>query len=361
MKAYSKNVNGLRGLCALLVFLRHVWTMPRIGGWWGDATNLLLAQLDTTFDSFQFGVEVFFTISGYLIAGALQRAVSVRAFAVSRVLRVYPVFAVTHLVLSALGPMMHYKIFVGIDGREWCWLFITNFLLLPGVFHLPLAQLNAWSLSFEAAFYLYSATVFLLSRKLGRTAIWALAVFGSGLFCWHSPRALFFVSGAVLHFVGDRAATLGRQLWASPYVAMPLLFAVLEIASRSATLDDYRTLYGVGSGIGLILLASVLHDHTSSTGLLRRPVMQYFGTISYSFYLWHAFILAGLRQFLPVLLPGLPLMILLPTFLILGLAGSLLVSHLSFLLIEQCATMHLRRLLRRDVPVALSPSRSIWP
>lgn len=351
MKAYSENVNGLRGLCAFLVFLRHAWAMPRIGGWWGDTTDPLLADLDLAFDALQFSVEVFFMISGYLITGALQRAESVRAFAISRVLRIYPVFTVAHLLLFAVGPVMHYKIFAGINGQEWCWLFITNFLLLPGVFNLPRAQLNAWSLSFEAAFYLYSAAVFILSQKFPRVLAWAFTVFGAALLCWYAPRAVFFMAGAVIYFAGDRAAFLGRQLWASPYLILPVLLAVLEIATHSATLGGYRMLYGVGFGIGLILFAGVRHNDASGTGLLRHPVMQYLGTVSYSFYLWHAFVLAGLRLVLPVLLPELPPLMLVAIFLLLGAAGSLLVSHLSYRFVEQWATMQLRRILRRDAPL----------
>ncbi|MDB5410636.1 MAG: exopolysaccharide biosynthesis protein [Rhodospirillales bacterium] len=345
MKSYNENVNGLRGLCAFLIFLRHVWGMARLAGWWGD-TSPLLSQLDVVFDSLQFAVDIFFIISGYLITGALQRAPSIHAFAVARILRIYPVFTVAHLVLFAVGPLIGYKIFVGTDVSEWIWLFVTNYLLLPGVFDLPLGQLNAWSLSYEAAFYLFAAAAFVVAMQLRPVLARSLIILTAALLCWHFPRAVFFVAGVVLHLFEAPASRLGGKRWISPLFLIGILFAVLQIGALSGSFGLFRIACAIGFAIGLLAFASVARGIGSTARLFGDRTLQYLGTISYSFYLWHAFVLAGMRQIIPLLLPGLAPIMLISIFGILGLAGSLLVAHLSYRFIEQSATDWLRRRLR---------------
>ncbi|MDB5407085.1 MAG: exopolysaccharide biosynthesis protein [Rhodospirillales bacterium] len=345
MKSYNENVNGLRGLCAFLIFLRHVWGMARLAGWWGNPSPLL-SEFDVVFDSLQFAVDIFFMISGYLITGALQRAPSIHAFAVARILRIYPVFTVAHLLIFVVGPLMSYKIFIGTDVSGWSWLFVTNYLLLPGVFDLPLAQLNAWSLSYEAVFYLFAAAAFVLTERLRPVLARSLIILVAAFLCWHFPRAVFFVAGVMLHFFEAPASRLGPLRWISPLLLLTLLFALLQIGALSGSSSMFRIACGIGFVVGSLAFASIAHGIGPTARLLRDRTLQYLGAISYSFYLWHAFVLAGLRPILKSLLPALPPIMLIPIFGILGLAGSLLVAHLSYSLIEQSATGWLRRRLR---------------
>jgi peptidoglycan/LPS O-acetylase OafA/YrhL len=92
----ENNFDVLRLLGATLVLASHAFVVtgaaePRIGHW----------PLGT------FGVEVFFAISGFLIAMSWLRSPSLRGFAVRRGLRILPALAVT-VVLCAflLGPLM---------------------------------------------------------------------------------------------------------------------------------------------------------------------------------------------------------------------------------------------------------------
>ena len=107
------------------------------------------------------GVELFFTISGYLISGSLVRHGKAKTFLIDRAVRIYPVFLVIHVIVFLTGPLIGYKWMVGLTPVQWTFDFISNALFLPGIFNLPLAQLSAWSLSYEALFYLITAAAFI--------------------------------------------------------------------------------------------------------------------------------------------------------------------------------------------------------
>ena len=343
MTDYNRNLNGLRGLCAFLVFVRHIWGGPRLEGWWGD-TLPDAVTLDFLFNSLQCAVEIFFMISGFLITASLLRAPTIGHFLINRVLRIYPVFLATHLILFALGPALHYKLLDGVDAGTWSWLFVTNGLMLPGIFPIPLVQTNAWSLSYEAAFYVFSITAYRLGRHLAprpRTLLIALATAGA---CCLYPRAAFFAAGALVFLMGERAAALGRRPWLLPGLLLPALFLLLQ-ASLDAGVGWTRLGYALGFLIGIPLFATLVHGRGAFASLLQSRPMQYLGDISYSFYLWHPFAYFAGKKIVHAIAPGQAPLLQLALLFVAALPVALALSHLSHRLIERRATGLLRRRL----------------
>lgn len=103
------------------------------------------------------GVELFFLISGYLIAGSLVRHGDATRFLVQRLVRIYPAFLVPHLLIFMVGPWVGYGWMAEVDLLGWVAHFFSNLLLLPGLFPLPIANIVAWTLSLEMAFYFLAA------------------------------------------------------------------------------------------------------------------------------------------------------------------------------------------------------------
>ena len=345
MTDYNRNLNGLRGLCAFLVFLRHIWGGPRLEGWWGDTLGHA-ATLDFLFDSLQCAVEIFFMISGFLITASLLRAPTVGHFLINRVLRIYPVFLATHLILFVLGPALHYKLLAGIDASQWSWLFVTNGLLLPGIFDIPLVQLNAWSLSYEAAFYGFAILAALFGRRLPpkqRAVLIALAAAGA---CFLYPRAVFFAAGAAVYLMGDQARALGQRRWLLPGLLLPALFLLLQ-ASLPAPAGWMRLGYCIGFFVGIALFAGLVHGRGRLATLLQRRPMQYLGDISYSFYLWHPFAYFAGKKIVRGLASSLPPALQVALLFMIALPVALALSHASYRLIERRATGMLRRHLLR--------------
>jgi peptidoglycan/LPS O-acetylase OafA/YrhL len=202
--AYPKNLNrqihGLRGFSTLAVFVYHVHGMGTLWNFWPAALNPVVPF----FAAGKHGVEIFFIISGYLITGSLIRHQSAAKFLVDRAIRLHPVFMTIQLIVFGLGAFIHYKWLVGISASGWAIAFVENGLLLPGLFDLPLAQLNAWSLSYEAAFYLTAAVCFVLVQRLGRWPVVAALAVLLGFVLPHYARAIFFLPGVAMFFLSHR-------------------------------------------------------------------------------------------------------------------------------------------------------------
>ncbi len=112
------------------------------------------------------GVNLFFSISGYLIANSFIRSNNLPAFIASRILRIYPalIVTITLTVLIVGGVFTSLPIWEYLSsGATWSY-FLSNSLLLdnvrfflPGVFEdLPFAGAvngSLWSLPLELYFY----------------------------------------------------------------------------------------------------------------------------------------------------------------------------------------------------------------
>ena len=95
---FNPNVHGARGLFAFTIFVFHVVnsglsTFAPLS----TATGFFLTSIS------EYGVELFFCISGYVIAGTRRRARGPMEFLGDRAIRVYPVLWASILVIVALG------------------------------------------------------------------------------------------------------------------------------------------------------------------------------------------------------------------------------------------------------------------
>jgi peptidoglycan/LPS O-acetylase OafA/YrhL len=282
--AYPRNLNrqihGLRGFSALAVFVYHVYGMGMLWNFWPASLN----PVAPVFAAGKHGVEIFFIISGYLITGSLIRHASAGKFLVDRAIRIYPVFMTIQLLVFALGPVIHYKWLAGISPPAWALAFVENGLFLPGIFDLPLAQLNAWSLSYEAAFYLLSAAAYVLVRHIGRRPVIAALAILAAITVAFAPfyaRAVFFLPGVAIYFL-SRHAPLNLPPWVRA-LSIPALIATLAVLTLSETVDG---LVYAAAIPGFVLFLSVVEGRCLLSAMLRSRFLQYLGTISYSFYLW---------------------------------------------------------------------------
>jgi peptidoglycan/LPS O-acetylase OafA/YrhL len=142
-------LDALRGIAALAVVFDHMGTL------------LLQPARDYLYQWFsggQYGVFVFFLVSGYIIPASLERKGSVRGFWVSRAFRLYPLYLLAVVASIAawrlgLGPVH------GAENDKLTWLYsqaamMSNLLAgtdVPNVI---------WTLSFEMVFYLLLTALF---------------------------------------------------------------------------------------------------------------------------------------------------------------------------------------------------------
>jgi len=323
-------IQGLRGFSAFIVFLYHVYDMsrkqsffPSVPGWIPDVMRLG-----------QQGVMVFFMISGFLIVGSLISHANVRRFLMDRAIRIYPVFLTIQLLSFVVGPLVGYKVFHGLTPGGYFVMFWENLLFLPGIFDLPLVQLNAWSLSFEALFYLIAAATYVVAFRAGRMPAWLFVSLVCVPLIWIYPAGIFFVVGAVIYFVRpDKIYSLPKFL---SLLSLATMLMVLVVFSGN------RWAVFAAAIPGALAFWSVVGGKCWLSSLLKTKPLLYMGTISYSFYLWHPVVTFPIKMLVgkyaarmgsvtPVLVFG-----------VLGFAGSLLISHFSQKLLEDRLAKYLK-------------------
>lgn len=325
-KSFLPSIQGLRGVAALSVLIVHLYDMPllagflpRVPGWFHGTINMG-----------GHGVELFFMISGFLIPASLVRHASVAKFFYDRALRILPVFVVLHLILFVAGPIVGYKFFRDIDAGSYLGIFLANLLFVPEVLGLPIGQQNAWTLTYEWAFYIWFAAVFVAAAKQRSWLVLLLVVVGvSGIL--FRPIAAFFAVGMLCSAVPIRLNLTG---------GVGLLAAAVCAAAMYVSIEYIHPFVGIVPG--LLLFAMVLAPGSGVAAWLSTPLPQFLGKISYSLYLVHPFALFPLQMLGARLAArGIDPWLLWGAFVGLGFTVSMVAGMLSYEMIE----LRLRRLL----------------
>lgn len=241
--AWSTGVNHfnlIRLVAAWLVIYSHAWSITGATG--GD----LIGRLTGFRAAGPFAVDVFFLVSGFLVAASFERN-SVRGFLTARALRILPALWVCiALSVFVLGPIVSTDPGYWQDPRTWNYLWANASLWraafwLPGVFeHLPRTAVNGslWTLPIEGRLYLALLLAGLCGMLVAwRYAIaWTVAMAVAAFYVWSTPlpehlEALvwvtaFFITGTLLWLLRSRVVLSG---WVT------LAFLALAAMTRGGT------------------------------------------------------------------------------------------------------------------------------
>jgi len=215
MPRHVPSLDGLRAIAVLLVLWCHVpVTTPGYPGWLLDARFWIRPG--------DFGVELFFALSGFLITRILiaERAAGqpVRWFLLRRLLRIFPIYYLLLAVMSFWRP-----------GQEiaWCAAYLGNFadVFAPTPGSKPLG--HTWSLCVEEHFYLiWPLLVALGTPRLGPRALkWVMiptAVIGAvvvGITCAPKTAELAVQRLSPFRFLTLAAGAL--VAYAEPHLTAP--------------------------------------------------------------------------------------------------------------------------------------------
>jgi len=294
-------LQGLRGGAAVSVMLMHCANMQ--GGLTAAHAYpafFLIARIIASGGGA--GVDVFFTISGFVITSVALRAPQPHGrlaasadFLLRRSLRVFPLFWVTLATLVALAAAF------GAPEAElapaWSWRVIAL-----AADQIPF-QGPAWTLSFEMWFYLGTTVLIgLLPRRyfLAGLSIWAIAqalILTDPFLSRHVPDFYAFRQPQLLEFfVGCAIAACLRRFpgghWHLPVIALalsPLLFLAgcircfFLLPTGSLDLWQRVAFYGLSAALLLYALLMLERQH----GLRTPAWLCRLGDWSYSIYLWH--------------------------------------------------------------------------
>jgi peptidoglycan/LPS O-acetylase OafA/YrhL len=316
-------MDGARGLAVLLVFFVHydaIFAGYAAGSPWSQALSGFLGTIGHA------GVELFFVLSGYLIYGiVLPRPIHYGRFLRRRAGRIYPTFLAVlggYLILSLVFPARSHL------PRDWgaaaeC--IAENVALLPGIVPKQPLIVVAWTLSYEAFFYLsLPVAVWVLGLRRWKPSariLFFLLVPATYLFCcerwdgpWVHPRLVAFLAGMLLYealawpVCKDRLAQLGDVsavlalaaglVFVYDVMAWPALAPFLDSPKRQAWC------YAAGLSVAcFFFFAHVLGRGGRLAVVLSWTPLRCLGAMSYSYYLLHGLTLNALAWALGHVLP----------------------------------------------------------
>jgi peptidoglycan/LPS O-acetylase OafA/YrhL len=267
-------LDALRGLAALAVVVFHYTT--RYDNLYGHP------PLVPDFRWGEYGVQLFFIISGFVIFMTLERTRSSRDFLVSRASRLYPVYWAAVIVTFVVTTVFSLP---GLENTPFEAL--VNLTMLQRLFGVPHVDDAYWTLTVELAFYGLMWLAF-VTRQLGRIemlgALWLLLMVVtealSALTGFAPPRPVanfLLLTHGNLFFAGILFYRLHRGT-ASRFA--PLL--VLLCLGVQPVVSSLEAGVVVALFFGLFWLFRAGHLRF----LVVKPLL-FLGTISYSLYVLH--------------------------------------------------------------------------
>ncbi len=300
------SLDGLRAVAIGIVFFAHAGLSRFLPG--------------------QFGVTIFFFLSGYLITTLLRiefertGSISIRDFYLRRVLRILPpfylVFAVATL-LTVSGPLSGPPLSGG--GILAQAFYLTNYWVIARGWwtgHAPGTWIF-WSLAVEEHFYLFFPVLyaglqrFVSSRRRQAAVLLGLCALVLAwrcllVFVFHSAKDRTYVAtdtridsilfGCALAVIGNPfldQLPFSGDWW--KLIAFPLgAGAVLLSLAISAPWFQQAFAYTIqGIGLAPVFVVAVRFPRWFLFPVLNWPWMRYLGALSYALYLLHATVLFG--------------------------------------------------------------------
>lgn len=307
--SYIYELECLRGLAILLVFLFHVWGISMAGGGGQPSVAMSFVVSGNT------GVTLFFVLSGFLLSRPWLASMqdhtkpspSIKNYYVARVLRILPLYYCAVLIaIAASGNWM-----AGLKALAFGF---VGFDIFP-------YSVVWWTLSTEVQFYLLLPLIFagLMGGRIGRAL--TIALFAGWLY-WYASEALLAEGSIVKSYLLTKSIFarlpafligiitcwiyLRGRYWRTDSTLFRLMFAATAIAAllvlgnvlqRAAILGDWAAEgtwhihHTYEATLWAVLLLTLLLCDLPGKRVLVNNVMAVMGKLSYSLYLVHVPIL----------------------------------------------------------------------
>ncbi|MDR3576821.1 MAG: acyltransferase family protein [Anaerolineaceae bacterium] len=287
---YRPDIDGLRAIAVLFVILFHAWPSLVPGGF--------------------VGVDVFFVISGFLITGIINDAVTKDRFSFShfyarRLRRLIPSLLIVIACVLVVGWITEtnndYR-FLGRAATASLLFFANIFFYLTSNYFDVTADnnilLHMWSLGVEEQFYLFWPILVLLSHVLKRPRSLLLGIsllsFVVNVWLRHAdvsadfyllPSRLWELStgGLLIFFPWDNLRGV-LKCHAMGVGGLALILLSGGLLNEKLSFPGYWAAFPVG---GAVLLIAAGSASWVNKAILSVAPLRFVGRISYQLYLWH--------------------------------------------------------------------------
>lgn len=297
---FRNDIQGLRAIAVLLVFIFHLSNTLLPGGF--------------------VGVDMFFVISGYLVSGIVYSKIDKGSFSIvdfykSRIQRIVPAYLFL-LLFVAIGASL---LFISSDAQTfrrslfWTLLFNSNnhFAALDNYFGASSTEnplLHTWTLAVEMQFYFILPMILLVVRNK-KVLISIILTMTIALFTY-STYGIYNGKTQLMYF------SLPSRM---PEFLLGVLAAVIKIGDLQLIKRNSNLFSFLGSiailisafsfseatpfpGIVSLLpcfgtLALLVSNTSKINNFLSTKYLVYIGEISYSLYLWHWPLMAFFRYY----------------------------------------------------------------
>lgn len=334
---YRPDIQGLRAIAVLAVMLFHFNPAWLPGGF--------------------VGVDIFFVISGFLIANILFKKRqdknynifnTLNYFYTSRLKRIVPAYMALLVLITLTSSILFipqdFKIFS--DGlKKAIYFYSNNYFANFGDYFAPANHeqplLHTWSLAIEIQFYLLAPFIILLLPK--RWLVLCLTLVGLGLvsFAEYQLRILqieqqtyyslyarlpeFFIGILAAVYLNNKKPITSNLL---PILGFALIVVAIFFQPKLGPFPGFLSLLPTVAAALLLASQPASQPAKAVSWLLANKASIWVGTLSYSLYLWHWPVLAFLRYYTgEEILPF--------NYGLLFIVLTLLLSGLSFYLVEE--------------------------
>jgi exopolysaccharide production protein ExoZ len=342
-----QSIQCARAIAALLVVYFHAVLQAR---------NLNAAASSVAPEFGECGVDLFFVISGFIMWATVSRsAVSSGSFYVRRIVRIVPLYWTLTLLAAAVSVEAPWALKSTKFSLSHV---IASLAFLPWPNPASLGEggeamtpviAPGWTLNYEMMFYLLFGILFTLpiAQRLKSVFVifgaFALMVWflssTSKIIAFYDPLLVFeFVLGVLVAHLWERSFVASATL-----ASTALFFAFATLLSCDIWRPDISRFYH--SGLPAAICIYGLISLEASRFWLRLRWLGRFGDASYSLYLTHVFVLAGMRNLWTSILPERNGIMWQIAFVFLSLAMSMFVGQRSYEWLERPLNRAIRRLM----------------
>ncbi|ORM11839.1 acyltransferase family protein [Prescottella equi] len=295
---FRPDIQGMRAVAILLVLVYHAGATFIPGGY--------------------VGVDVFFVISGYLITshliGELEKrgTIQLGSFWARRMRRLLPASLLVLVATLILARVMLPPLAMGevsLDAAFTATYLANMWFAYTGTDYLanadPSVFQHYWSLALEEQFYLVWPLIlivlvrFFKSRSSLLIALGAIVsasfVFGLAMTSISQPIAFFTLParawelgiGGLVALAAMYAGRLSPRFAAVVgWVGLAMVLAAAVVYTKETVFPGYAAVLPT-LGAAMMIFGGATRASTGPVALLQLQPFQFFGTISYSLYLWH--------------------------------------------------------------------------